>query len=317
MQGNAYAAASPPTACRRSQWERMGNFLSGTSLADTQIGSTASKYTLFSSSSPPLISSPSPLLSSPLLSSPPLLSAPLRSSRLPSPPLPSHPLPSSPLLSSPLLSSPLLSPPLLSSPLFFSPPLQLPLACFPPSASPLPFLSAHPPRLSSLSLSHPDAACQFSPSGSKIVSCSDDRTIRVFDASSGTQLKSIESHVGEVLDLLLLPPAPAPAPARPVVATGSADCSCILSDYERGLMLSKFGGRDGKEGHEKKVLCIAFSEDGQFFASGSSDTTILSWNLRTEERVLLRGHTGEVNQVLYTRELTLLSVSSDASFRLW
>jgi WD40 repeat protein len=40
--------------------------------------------------------------------------------------------------------------------------------------------------------------CGFSPDGSKIVSCSDDKTVRVWDASTSKLIHTMEGHTDEV-----------------------------------------------------------------------------------------------------------------------
>ncbi|KIJ53825.1 hypothetical protein M422DRAFT_242088 [Sphaerobolus stellatus SS14] len=58
--------------------------------------------------------------------------------------------------------------------------------------------------------------------------------------------------------------------------------------------------------HTAVVICIAFSPDSQYFVSGSADSTIRVWDVRTGQRIgeLLRGH---------TRSVTCVDISADGA----
>lgn len=72
-------------------------------------------------------------------------------------------------------------------------------------------------------------------------------------------------------------------------------------------------------GHTGGVNNVAFSPDGQTLASGSSDDTIILWNVATgQQQATLAGHTKGVNSVAYSPDgQTLASSSSDDTIRLW
>jgi WD40 repeat protein len=43
-------------------------------------------------------------------------------------------------------------------------------------------------------------ACSWSPDGTKVVSCSDDKTVRIWDVSLGECIRTLTGHDGSVCD---------------------------------------------------------------------------------------------------------------------
>ena len=72
-------------------------------------------------------------------------------------------------------------------------------------------------------------------------------------------------------------------------------------------------------GHERWVLSIAISPDGNQIASASWDRTIRLWNARTGEHVAtLHGHTSELTSVVFTPcGSRVISASEDRTVRIW
>jgi WD40 repeat protein len=72
-------------------------------------------------------------------------------------------------------------------------------------------------------------------------------------------------------------------------------------------------------GHSDEVNSVAFSPDGQFLASGSSDFTVEGWNARTGESVgALAGNTGKVSSVTFSPDGELLASGGfDKTVRVW
>ncbi|HRV95857.1 MAG TPA: hypothetical protein P5526_27130 [Anaerolineae bacterium] len=58
-----------------------------------------------------------------------------------------------------------------------------------------------------------------------------------------------------------------------MVASGSGDGKITLWDIASGLRLTSTNG------HLDWVMCLAFSPDGRYLASGSADNTVVIWNV--------------------------------------
>ena len=93
------------------------------------------------------------------------------------------------------------------------------------------------------------------------------------------------------------------------------------------------GGKEGKmalwhthrpgpqtmlEGHKGRIQSVAFSPDGKWIASASSDGTIGLWQPNGRNIRFLRGHNGVVWDVAFSRDgRTLASSADDGTIKLW
>ncbi len=89
----------------------------------------------------------------------------------------------------------------------------------------------------------------FSPDGKRIVTTSQDKSARVWDAASGKSLATL-NHSGEVRDAEFSPDG-----AR--IVTASADKTAVVWDAQSGRSLETL------RGHIDQVNTAAFSPDGK------------------------------------------------------
>ena len=118
------------------------------------------------------------------------------------------------------------------------------------------------------------------PSFPILITGSYDRTARVWNPETGTQIHCLEGHTSAVRSLQF---------DEVKLVTGSMDRTIRIWNWRMGTCLRVL------EGHTEGVVCVNF--DADVLASGSVDTTIRIWDFRNGGVFALRGHTDWVNCV--------------------
>lgn len=70
------------------------------------------------------------------------------------------------------------------------------------------------------------------------------------------------------------------------------------------------------KGHKDVVNCIAYSRDGQRFATGSHDKTVVIWGAN-REGLLRYSHKGKILALAYNPVLNSLASISESDFGIW
>ncbi|KAJ7845798.1 WD40-repeat-containing domain protein [Mycena leptocephala] len=146
----------------------------------------------------------------------------------------------------------------------------------------------------------------FSPDGMHVVSGSADKTVRIWDATTGAALVRMEGHTGRVMSVAFSPDG-----AR--VVSGSNDKTVRIWDAMTGAELGRI------EGHTGWVTSVAFSPDSTRVVSGSNDETVRIWDAMTGAALVrMEGHTGWVTSVAFSPDSTrVVSGSNDETVRIW
>jgi serine/threonine protein kinase/Tol biopolymer transport system component len=192
-------------------------------------------------------------------------------------------------------------------------------------------------------------AVAWSPDGKRIVSASFDGTVRVLNASDGSEVFIYTGHTDSVWSV-------AWSPDGKRIASGSRDNTAQVWNASDGSHVFTYTGHasndvntvawspDGKliasgsddkmvqvwnasdgshvftyTGHTELMWSVAWSPDGKWIASGSRDNTVQVWNARGGNKVFTyQGHSGTVKAVAWSPDgKRIVSGSDDKTAQVW
>ncbi|KAF7352032.1 Reverse transcriptase-RNase H-integrase [Mycena venus] len=143
----------------------------------------------------------------------------------------------------------------------------------------------------------------------KIVSGSNDTTVHIWDAETGTALcELLEGHTNTVTSVAF-------SPDGKRIVSGSNDKTVCIWDAETGAAL-----REPLKGHTDRVTSVEFSPDAKKIVSGSNDRTMCIWDAETGAALgkPLEGHTDTVTSVAFSPDgKRIVSGSNDKTVCIW
>ncbi len=154
-------------------------------------------------------------------------------------------------------------------------------------------------------------SCAISPDGTWIASVSDDWTLRLWDARTGTQLSVVEVEMEEdALDDTIYDCAIGP------------DGTWLTFTYSLGLRVwdvATSTERFTTFAHVGIVIGCAISPDGRWMLSTSTDGTLKGWRADADTDIfILKGHVDSVNRCAISPHGDwVVSASDDHTLKLW
>lgn len=175
---------------------------------------------------------------------------------------------------------------------------------------------------------------RFSRTGSKVVSASFDKAIRVWGANTGRPLLAIDPAVPFFFSPNRVNPdghteavnSAVFSPDESQIVSGSDDYTVrvwdAVSGDKRFVILPSEGpstftssnphipydGPTNRHGHSSKVLCVDYSPLGDFFVSGSEDRTLRAWDPVSFENIFIQEFKSPISCVALSNKGSRLAV---------
>lgn len=146
----------------------------------------------------------------------------------------------------------------------------------------------------------------ISPNGKYAVSSDMDRSIILWEFSSGRKIRTFSGNSSNSNSLCF-------SPDSKYLLTGNDDQTLNLWDISNGEIIKTF------RGHTDKVTSVCFSPDGKFILSGSWDRTMKLWDISSGNVIkTFKGHFHWISSVCFSPNgKYALSGSLDCTLKLW
>lgn len=147
-------------------------------------------------------------------------------------------------------------------------------------------------------------AIHFHPDGELLVSCSADKTIRLWELATGNYKTTSEDHEGKVYKVRF-------SPDGKLIASCSEDRTIKLWDISSGECKQTLSG------HTSQVWDICFHPSGRSLISGSDDQTARIWNIEDGTCWnILKGYNRGVFSLAFSPDSRILVSSQDDQIHL-
>ncbi len=153
----------------------------------------------------------------------------------------------------------------------------------------------------------------FTPDGNRLISVSEDKTIRVWNAQTGEQVKKFESQIGEGYEGMFY--ASAISPDGKLLAVGGYQVSTEKENYVIVIDIEKGEQVATAIGHSDVINSLSFTGSGQFLASGSADGTVRIWKMENFPTLITSATINvgtPVSNVCFNRMSQDLAVASES-----
>jgi WD40 repeat protein/serine/threonine protein kinase len=166
------------------------------------------------------------------------------------------------------------------------------------------------------------ASANFSTDGKWLVTASWDRTARIWDAETGTDIRKLsgpDGHQGDVRSAVFSPDA-----GSRYVLTAGEDGRVIVWERETGQIRMVIAGHDGE------ATGASFSTDGKLILTSSEDSTARVWDasglwaegdanmVKATEKKVLKGHRASVLSATFSADSSnIVTTSEDGTAIVW
>jgi WD40 repeat protein/tRNA A-37 threonylcarbamoyl transferase component Bud32 len=150
-------------------------------------------------------------------------------------------------------------------------------------------------------------AVAWSHDSTRIASASYDKTVRIWDVSTGDNLFTYRGHSDRVLSV-------AWSPDGKRIASASTDRTVQVWDAATGGSIFTHAGHTSRQ-----VNAVAWSPDGKLIVSAGDDNTVQIWDVATGNRIFIyRDHTDCATSVAWSPDgKRIASGSNDRTVRVW